>query len=240
MPCLTYNPIVMPTNTRSRSNASPVRRLPLRDEVYRRVRDSIIEGTLTPGQRLSDSVLAEQHGVSRTPIREALFRLESDGLLASDHLRGFFVTGLTIDEAEATYPILCALESLALTLSPVPDSGRLRQLRFLNSALAESLDPVLAHERDEEFHRALCMTPCNPRLQGILETLRRTTRRYEISFMRGARPVQQSVAEHEGIVGALARGRQDDARRRIERHWQEGLRLIRTLIPPAEDSAPSP
>src|SRR5262249_9969775 len=95
-----------------------IQRLPLRDQVYRRILDGIHRGSPPPGARIKDSALATELGVSRTPVREALLRLAREGVLDSDMGRGFRVPPLDTAEIGDIGQIVGALESLALQLTP--------------------------------------------------------------------------------------------------------------------------
>src|SRR6266540_7271671 len=94
----------------------PIRRPePLRAEVYRRVVRLMTDGELEPGQTITEAGLSKTLGVSRTPVREALLQLEAEGVLQSTPAKGFTVRKLSITEAAELFPILSALEALAVT-----------------------------------------------------------------------------------------------------------------------------
>ena len=86
-----------------------ITREPLREQVHRAIVGRILREDLAPGARISDSVLAQELGVSRTPVREALLRLEREGFLDVDVGRGFFVKPLSAGEVREVYPILWTL-----------------------------------------------------------------------------------------------------------------------------------
>src|SRR6516164_1747566 len=87
---------------------------PLRDDIHALLRERIVKGGVPPGNRLQDVQLASELGVSRTPVREALLRLEREGLVESDPNRGFFVAPLSRQEVLEIYPMVWALKCLAL------------------------------------------------------------------------------------------------------------------------------
>src|SRR6516164_2816173 len=91
-----------------------INKKPLREDVHALLRERIVSGGLMPGNRLQDVQLAAELGVSRTPVREALLRLEGEGLVESDPNRGFFVAPLSRKEVLEIYPIVWSLECLAL------------------------------------------------------------------------------------------------------------------------------
>src|SRR5512146_1047838 len=97
--------------------AEAVERVCLRDAAYDRLRAWILDGTLAPGEPLRDEALAEALGMSRTPIRDALHRLEEDGLVFTAATRRTYVSEVTIKQAREIYPILGALEAVAVRLA---------------------------------------------------------------------------------------------------------------------------
>src|SRR5579884_1831884 len=90
---------------------------PRRVETYEIVRDRILNGDFAQNSRIVESTLCDELGVSRTPMREALFRLEQDGLVRQDQNRGFSVMPLTAREVREIYPIMWTLEILAVQLA---------------------------------------------------------------------------------------------------------------------------
>src|SRR5258705_11725387 len=111
---------------------APLARVCLRDVAYAQMRDWIIDGTLQPEEPLRDEALAEALGMSRTPIREALQRLEDDGLVVTTTARRTFVSPVTLTQAREVFPIVAALEGLA---------GRLVVAHMADPALDESAAP---------------------------------------------------------------------------------------------------
>ena len=89
----------------------------LRDRISESIRDSIIEGKLEPGARLAEPEVAQQLGVSRTPLREAFLQLEAEGFLTVNPRKGAVVSELSLKDAEETYQIKVALEALAAKLA---------------------------------------------------------------------------------------------------------------------------
>ena len=88
---------------------APVSRVCLRDAAYERLRDWILDGTLAPDEQLRDEALAEALGMSRTPVREALQRLEDDGLVVTTATRRSFVSPVTLTQAREIFPIVESL-----------------------------------------------------------------------------------------------------------------------------------
>ena len=204
----------------------PVATRPLQDLVYEQLRAEIVEGARPPRVRLKDTTLAESLGVSRTPVREALLRLASEGFLRADHQRGFRVPDLDPVEIRETYPIIAALESAGLRLAGAPDPASVERLHAINRRLGSSTRARQRLRIDQEWHRALVELSGNSRLLATLATHKEVVRRYENRYMKDVERVLGSVAQHEAILAALEAGDVDLACRRLEQHWQEGMEKV--------------
>ena len=151
-----------------------------------------------PGQRLKDAEVAEELGVSRTPVREALLRLEREGFISSQKHLGFSVKRLQESEIREVYPLVRLLECSALDTAPLPGAERLERLKDLGTALRlEGSDPLRRIELDSAWHRTLIEEDGNQHLLRILADLKRILLRYEYAFMQDEDLVARSAAEHE-------------------------------------------
>jgi DNA-binding GntR family transcriptional regulator len=210
-------------------------RVPLREQVHRALVGRILRDDLSPGARISDSVLAQELGVSRTPVREALLRLEREGFLEVDVGRGFFVKELSAREVREIYPIVWTLEVQALRTSPRPTPERMAELERINHQLAlAGDDPEARIELDLAWHRALLGECGNQRLLELVASLKALIWRYEYAYMQNDRRVPVSTRTHEEIAGALARGQIDTAAELLERNWRF---TMDELLPWLESSA---
>jgi DNA-binding GntR family transcriptional regulator len=203
----------------------------LREQVYERIRDWIVEGQLPPETRLRDVEIAEALQVSRTPVREAIRRLEDEGLVVAEASRWTRVAPLDTGTADRLYPIIWTLERLAITLAEVPwDVTRIALLKSENDELARALrrgDARAASEADTTFHRQLVVAADNADLTAIVDDLKIRLRRIEIAYFGGAIAGEQSLDEHERIIEALAGndlGRAQDA---LEHNWRKSLERLR-------------
>ncbi|MDB4950277.1 MAG: transcriptional regulator, GntR family [Gemmatimonadetes bacterium] len=204
-----------------------IARAPLRDQVHRALVARILREELRPGARLSDSVLAAELGVSRTPVREALVRLEREGFLAADVGRGFFVKPLSAGEVREVYPILWTLETLALRSSPPPTRARLAGLERNNREMAAAGDdPERRIDLDMAWHRTLLEGCGNEQLLAMVGTLKSVIRRYEYAYMHQAGLTPVSTATHEAIARAAAAGDTDGAAALLERNWRFGMEQV--------------
>jgi DNA-binding GntR family transcriptional regulator len=198
-----------------------ITRVPLREQVHRAVVDRILREELAPGARISDSVMAQELGVSRTPVREALLRLEREGFLEVDMGRGFFVKPLAADEVRETYPVLWTLEVLALRSSPSAEAGTVAELDRINAQLAEAgEDPERRIDLDVEWHDVLLGRCANRRLLEMIGGLKAVVRRYEYAYMQNAGHIPVSTRTHADIARALASGDVEAAVPLLESNWR--------------------
>jgi DNA-binding GntR family transcriptional regulator len=213
------------------SKTTAISKKPLREDVHALLRERIVKGDILPGDRLQDVQLAAGLGVSRTPVREALLRLEGEGLVESDPNRGFFVARLSRKEVLEVYPIVWVLECLALDSSEPPTSHRIQVLRQINAEMdAVTADPLRRQELDLRWHQALAESCGNERLKEVLAALKQIVRRYECVYMSDSARVRRSVRDHAEILDALGKKKRTLARRLLERHWRAGMDFVLTQL----------
>jgi DNA-binding GntR family transcriptional regulator len=204
-----------------------IRKQPLRDAVHASLRDRIVEGRLPPGSRLPDVQLAAELGVSRTPVREALLRLATEGLVESDPNRGFFVAALCRQDVLETYPLVWTLECLALQSCGPPASDQVKALRQINVDLAAVPgDALRRQELDLRWHQTLVEPCANRRLKELLIGLKQVVRRYECLYMQDPARVRRSVRDHAEILEVLVKKRPRLAGRLLERNWRTGMESV--------------
>lgn len=199
----------------------------MREDVYAVLREWIVTGTLEPFEKLRDVDIAERLGVSRTPVREALRRLEDEGLIETKQNAWTRVSGVTRELAARIYPILHALEPLALKLAaPKLTRADLRAMRRVNKHIQhalESNDARAAALWDAEFHDAFVGKCGNPELTQIIRTLKTNHIRLEIHYWHGGTLALESVGEHERMIAALENSDLETAQFEIERNWIRAL-----------------
>ena len=193
-----------------------------RRDTYERLRMAIVRGDLPAGTTIREVALAEQMGVSRTPLREALFQLEKDGFACADHGKGFRVTELNEQDAAEIYSMMGCLERFALENTgsfPVKKIKRLGQLNRKLSRVKTRSDRI---EVDMLFHRELTSGCNNRRTCQLLEDLRAQAARYEWVYGE-PETMPLSVREHGKIVEALEQDQVSKAARLLERHSVESI-----------------
>lgn len=209
-----------------------VARTLLREDAYRAIRDAIVEGTLAPGERLNDHDLVGWLGVSRTPVREALARLEQAGLVQTKPGRFTMVSPLDLRAARNARSVTAAMHELAVR-EAVPDlaAAELDAMRSANGRFAEALrraDPDAAIAADDDFHGVLVAASANDAVRDVLERYSPVLRRLErlrFSSLSG----RDSVAQHERIVALCEAGDVEGAAAANRANWQTLAALIEDL-----------
>jgi DNA-binding GntR family transcriptional regulator len=191
------------------------------NEIVVVLRREIEGGMLAPGAVLKQELLAERFGVSRQPVRQALDRLLASGLLDRRPDRSLAVAGLSEEQARELAQIRASLERTALRTSlPALTDSDLRKARRLNEDLVEEEDPRTLEELDIEFHRTLYKRCGNARLLGMIDDLRRESRR---AYQRQPKGSDERVilhAEHGAIIDACERHDIAAALKALSHHLQ--------------------
>jgi DNA-binding GntR family transcriptional regulator len=220
--------------------AEAVERVCLRDAAYDRLRAWILDGTLAPGEPLRDEALAEALGMSRTPIREALARLAEEDLVVTAPNRRTSVSPVTLAQAREIYPMVAALEALALALALArmpPET--LDRMRAANTRLAEALracDARAALDADRALHGEIIAASGNRELQATLEQLECKVQRIERAFW-GAADRTPSLSDHAELISCLEARDAKRAQRALTRNWERGLAWI-SPVPAHDDATP--
>lgn len=205
------------------------------DVVTEALREMIARGDLEPGTLLRQRHLAQQFAVSPTPVREALRRLESEGLVSYDVHRGSRVASVDLEEQEENLRILAALEPLATTLATAKMTDEdLEEIRALERDVAERAedDPKLK-ERNRAFHFRIYECARSPLLLSLMRVLWR-------AFPRGPqawRPHEESVAQHAALVAALAAGDAERAAEVTREHVLGSIAWMRAKAGPSTDGS---
>ncbi len=193
------------------------------------VRAMIVDGRLSAGDRINEVHLAQQLGVSRTPLREALSGLVAEGALIARPRLGYFVRPLTLEEFEQIYDIRPLLDPEALRLAGVPGAKRIARLEKLNADLA-SAKGLRAIEIDDAWHLELIADCPNKVLIDLIENMIVRTRRYELALMREQTNVGVATQDHERIMAALKAGDLRKACAALKQNMQSGREPIVTWL----------
>ena len=184
--------------------------LPLRDVVFKTLRQAILKGELEPGERLMEIQLAERLGVSRTPIREAIRKLELEGLVIMIPRKGAEVADITEKSLRDVLEVRKALEELAVQLAC--EKITQEELEELEKAgenfkkvLKRSKDITEVAEADVRFHDVIYMATDNHKLIHLLNKLREQMYRYRVEYLKNPDVHEQLTQEHEEIVYHIKR-----------------------------------
>ena len=203
---------------------------PLREVVCETLREAIRKGILKPGERLMEIQLAEELGVSRTPVREAIRKLELEGYVIMMPRRGTYVANLSIRDVNEVFEIRTSLESLSsgLAAERITDE-ELESLQRLLVRIGEfiecnNMEKIV--ETDMQFHDLLYQASRNTRLVGIIYNLREQLTRFRSTSMSFPGRLKATLEEHRAIVEAIAQGDVKGAQHASEYHMEKSEQTL--------------
>ncbi len=181
--------------------------LPLRDVVFQTLRQAILKGELQPGERLMEIKLAESLGVSRTPIREAIRKLELEGLVVMIPRKGAAVANITEKDTKDVLEVRRTLEMFAVEVACeriTPEQlVQLKEAAKAFEASKGSMDLIRIAETDMNFHEIIYEATQNERLVQMLNNLRENMYRYRIEYLKDPNYYDSLVKEHQQILDAI-------------------------------------
>lgn len=187
--------------------------LPLRDVVFNTLRRAILKGELKPGERLMEIALADKLGVSRTPIREAIRKLELEGLVVMAPRKGAKVASITERDLNDVLEVRKGMEVLAISLACKRITGeeleKLESIERSFQSLIESGNLTELAEMDVKFHDTIYQATNNQRLVQLLNNLREQMYRYRMEYLKDIAVRRTLAEEHKAICEAL-RGRDEN------------------------------
>lgn len=196
--------------------------LPLRDVVFQTLRQAILRGELKPGERLMEVRLAKKLGVSRTPIREAIRKLELEGLVLMIPRRGAEVAKISEKNLRDVLEVRRSLEELAIDLAcqriQEEELETLREAQKEFAAAVAAGDAMEIAQTDEKFHEIIYSGTGNQKLMQILSNLREQMYRYRLEYIKDANKRQILLVEHEQILKALSLRHVQEAKLAVREH----------------------
>lgn len=178
--------------------------LPLRDVVFNTLRQAILRGELKPGERLMEIQLANKLGVSRTPIREAIRKLELEGLVLMIPRKGAEVAQITEKSLRDVLEVRKALEELAVQLAceriTTEELDALKKAADDFEAILESEDITKVAEADVAFHDIIYISTDNQKLITLLNNFREQMYRYRVEYLKKKEFHSKLLAEHQMII----------------------------------------
>jgi len=229
--------------TRMGSGETRTKRGNLNDRTYEHLREMILRGSLAPGARIVESELADHIGVSRTPVRSALLRLQQDGYVQAireNRKAKLIVAPLTKEDAREIYHIVGALDGLAAWhAAQLPERPRLALVNGMdriNAAIGEMGKAAQANhsellELHGEFHDLVLEAIASPRLQTFHANTKPQADRYRRIYSSGDFGQQvRSVREHASIIEAVSNGDPREALCRTQDHWMAAAGRLCEII----------
>jgi DNA-binding GntR family transcriptional regulator len=182
----------------------------LSEKLATAIADGILAGTLKPGVRLDEVSLAAQHGVSRTPVREALRQLTASGLIDMRPRKGAIVSKATREQVESLFVAMAEMEATcarlaAMTMTPV-ERRRLQARHEAMMALAEGGDPAAYSDANVAFHTAIYAGAHNAPVAEFAKSLRRRVGPFRRAQFQVEGRLSKSHEEHDAVVKAILAG----------------------------------
>jgi len=215
-----------------------IARIPLHEEVTNRIRDLIVESQLAPGERIQEMQLAQQLGVSRTPIREALKVLTSEGLVELLPLRGAIVRVFTDKDARDMLDVIALLEAFAGERACQADPARIEEVIDMHRrmrVLYEKRQRLEYFVLNQQIHEALIALTDNDTLSQTHGALSKRMRSLRYSGNSGAENWAAAMAEHEEMIVALERRDGPALSRAMREHIQNTWPRIRAATQSTPD-----
>jgi len=207
---------------------------PLREVVFKSIRGAILSGVLKPGERLMEVQLAEKLGVSRTPVREAIRKLELEGLIVMMPRKGAYVADLSIKDIMDVLEIRTALEGLASGLAALRitdeevEELKLTALHFHQAIEADDFDRII--QMDIEFHDRIFKAARNEKLIQINNNLREQVQRFRIMYIRKSNKSKDLVEAHYEIAEAISKRDAEMADKLAKKHIENAEKYIMKTV----------
>lgn len=213
--------------------------LPLRDIVFQSIRKAILTGELEPGERLMETQLGEKLGVSRTPIREAIRKLELEGLVIMVPRKGAQVAHFTQKDIQDVLEVRAALEALAAKLA----CKRMDERSFLRLQLViaeyeyavKEKDIETMIQKDVEFHETIFKATNNDKLSQFFNNMREQVDRYRIAYLKNSEESSNVMSEHLELLAALKNRDEELSERLASEHIKVQCEAIMKVIKSKEE-----
>lgn len=194
------------------------------DLAYEYLREQVINGSYNPGSRVTLADLSSEMGLSHMPVREAMLRLEREGLLVSEAHKGMHVASLSLVDAQELFEIRCELEGLsAARAAKSSDPNLVDDLRAINADFADAFERknfTAMGSANWQLHRRMLQAAGSTKLSRSLEDLWTSSARYRSGYQLIPGRAEHTIAEHNAIIDAIAAGDVDAAREAARIHIQ--------------------
>jgi len=196
----------------------------VRQNIYEAVRDKITHGELHPGERLVEADLVREFKSSRSPVREALRLLESEGLITAENHKGIHVSKLSFKDIAEIYDLRCLLESYAAHLTALQVNketvARLTELQHKLIKAAEKIDLEQWLTNNTLFHKCIDESCGNQNLISMIQTLKRRVYRYKYMVVRIPALLVTYSEQHDKIFQAIRKGNGKMAEKYMQQHLE--------------------
>ena len=207
---------------------------PLREIVFESLREAIIQGRLKPGERLMEIQLAEEMGVSRTPVREAIRKLELEGFVVMLPRKGAYVASFSVKDIVDIFEVRAALEGLAASLAA--QRATPEELEEMERAVLQIYEVSngqnlgILVEKDTNFHELIYKSSRNQRLVQIVTHLKEQIQRFRTTSLAVPGRGKHTVEEHKGIIEAISERNIELAASLAREHIENAEQLLLSAI----------
>ncbi|RAL25777.1 GntR family transcriptional regulator [Thermoflavimicrobium daqui] len=202
-----------------------------KNQVLSLLQDWITDGTLQPGEKIIDAELAQTIGVSRTPIREALQILETQGFVEMKPGKETRITPLKPEDAHDIYLPLTSLEVLATELAAKQiNEHKIQTLEKLNQDFIKAVHSQNPHsilEMDRRFHQMIIDTAKNPYISSFTHVLHLHIKRYELFYFEHAKGIiEESIKDHHEIIESFKSQDHERAKKYMQKNWTRAFHEV--------------
>jgi len=202
----------------------------LSDVIYNKLKKAIANGELNPGEKIIESKIIGEFGASRTPIREAIKRLEAQEFVETIHNRGTYVRKVTVEEVEHIFDVLSVLESYGAYLATLNRAQQeIDVLSELNHSMRELINQgkyFEYQEKNTEFHLLISRLSRNPFLENLIREVNDRIHRYRFIGIRIGGNKEEYLSGHDALVVAI---REKDPAK-AEKEMKGHIEMIKNLI----------
>jgi GntR family transcriptional regulator, rspAB operon transcriptional repressor len=199
-----------------------------REEIYRRLREDVLSCVIMPGQSLHENDLAERFGVSKSPIRDALMRLEADGLVTVQSRKGYRVSPVSVADADDMYELRAKIEAavMGIVAGAASDEELASLDRFRSPKAWDNNGGFIAYNR--EFHRSVANLCRNKRLKAVALDLIEQFNRFTFVSLAVIGPghYDRPLSDHVAIIDQLQAREPKKAARLVEQHLERGRKRV--------------
>lgn len=211
--------------------------LTLKDHVYNYIAEQIRDGSLVPGKKINENSISDKLNISRTPVREALIQLASEGLIENVPRKGFIIKHLNVDEAKEIYLIIGVMDGLAVSLAcPLITEQAVKDMEFYITSMdlaIETANFTMYHKLQEEFHNVYLTLCPNKSLVNILAQLKKKflRRSYVAEPQSNMKDILlETNKEHRDIIGLIKETNMVGLEKYMrEIHWNVKKAYMETL-----------